>query len=842
MEMNKNLLYGDKYEDMAELIEVVFSELGYNQSADVPNSTNYTNYTLKNVIAVFDSESSNYVTEADEKKPFIVSEAMTFMSISNNKNVNVLFRSMPNFAKFLAALSQYLKLKVTKEPYRDKYGSPITDCFGNVIYNTSEDVYLPIFVHNLSFDASFLMPVLPIWQTFASDLHSPYYFITDNGFLFKDTAVLTQCSLAELGYKLRKFTVKKQVGDFNYDIIRKPSTPFTHEEEGYVLNDILVLAAYMREFLEDYHNDLGAIPLTQTGIVRRFLQEAADGSWSTWLKLNQDGIINDEVILEELKKWLKSTRDGKKLVQVYKSTQAILKDFKAHKVTAQVKDKSKIVKLFNKFLTYLGEGDQSFEYDLDAFKMMKASYQGGFTHANPLHTGAILKDVQSFDFTSSYPTRILSQKFASSAPLKLTPQELLGLTKLMAEATDDQQLLNKLYLFEVKVAYLTLKDGVNDGYLSDYHTEGQKDLVCNGRIFEGHHLTFTTTSIDWAIISQCYNMKGVQFTKGYVFKQDYLPRFLVASTTHFYTSKTKLKHVNGREADYMRSKQMLNSCYGCMVSDIVRPDVTYNPLTKEWGKFDYYKAKDQDNLTKEVIKKAQQKSFLYYIWGVEVSAYARTALWRGILGVGDDYVYSDTDSLKLLHPKNHLDLINQENTLIVNQIKACLQAKGIDPQLSAPKDIEGKVHQLGVWDPQDAFYLYFKTLGAKRYIAINEDRSFGITIAGLSKKKGAQYILKASRAKVENGKVLLADDNIKKIFNFFNSGMYVPAGKTGKLGSFYIDHYDAFTFDGEKIPAGGGCLLQPVDFTMSLNESFEQVLLMYAQGFTVGSSIKPSYA
>ncbi|MGC7960576.1 hypothetical protein, partial [Salmonella enterica] len=56
-----------------------------------------------------------------------------------------------------------------------------------------------------------------------------------------------------------------------------------------------------------------------------------------------------------------------------------------------------------------------------------------------------------------------------------------------------------------------------------------------------------------------------------------------------------------------------------------------------------------------------RKRFLYYARGIWVTAYARRNLWTGILAVGDDYIYSDTDSLKVRNYDNHLGYINWFN-------------------------------------------------------------------------------------------------------------------------------------------------------------------------------------
>ena len=41
--------------------------------------------------------------------------------------------------------------------------------------------------------------------------------------------------------------------------------------------------------------------------------------------------------------------------------------------------------------------------DLSEFDLLQRAFQGGFTHANAYHMGDTMKEVASYDFTSSYP-------------------------------------------------------------------------------------------------------------------------------------------------------------------------------------------------------------------------------------------------------------------------------------------------------------------------------------------------------------------------------------------------------------------------------------------------------
>ena len=211
-------------------------------------------------------------------------------------------------------------------------------------------------------------------------------------------------------------------------------------------------------------------------------------------------------------------------------------------------------------------------------------------------------------------------------------------------------------------------------------------------------------------------------------------------------------------------KGMCNSVYGCIVMDPVK---NLTQFTNEAGWVE-----EVANLDESIEKyNKDRKRFLYYPWGVFVTAYARRNLFMGIKEFGSDYIYSDTDSIKCINIHEHMKFINYYNELITTQIQKCLDFYGIHRSEASPKTIKGVAKPLGVWDweTEDSEYTSFKTLGAKRYI-YTQDGELHITIAGLGKKLGAKYI--ASQ---------------EDPYDFFNDEMNIPEENTGKLLHSYFD-------------------------------------------------------
>ena len=455
--------------------------------------------------------------------------------------------------------------------------------------------------------------------------------------------------------------------------------------------------------------------------------------------------------------------------------------------------------------------------DEQEYLTLKQAFAGGFTHANPNHVGKKYHNIASFDFTSSYPTVMISEQYPSS---KAIPQKWTG-WKRFNEINE-----KALQIFTVEFTGLQTKVYF-DNYISKNKCLDVKgEIENNGRIFSADYLKIIITSVDWDIIKQVYSWKTVKISNQIAYYKGYLPKPIIQSILHFYKKKTTLKHVKGKEAEYMHGKGMLNSCYGMAVTDIVHDEEIYSG--DYWYEYAADGQKEIDNYNKSYNR------FLYYPWGVFVTAYARHNLWSGILEFKDDYIYSDTDSIKAKNYKKHMKYIDEYNQEITNKLEKCLDHYGIDKSELAPLDVDGIAHPLGLWD-FEGVYKTFKTLGAKRYIvenlpyktphsmAKNKDDILEITIAGLPKDKGRDYLLKVS------------NNDMNKVFQNFTDKMLVPADDSGKMTAYYDDeektaiikdyqgHYTTVT-------SRSSVHLSKASFEMTLAEKFIKLLEMLADG------------
>ena len=442
--------------------------------------------------------------------------------------------------------------------------------------------------------------------------------------------------------------------------------------------------------------------------------------------------------------------------------------------------------------------------DKATYIQLKRAFMGGFTHSNPNHTGKTLENVSSIDLTSSYPTVMLADKFPMSRAKELNITKVEELKKAMS-----------LYclVFDLKLEGLrnTLK---YESYISESKCfKMVKPVINNGRVYDAEMIQTTITDVDFNIIEKVYEWDKISIANVRGFVKAYLPKSIIESILNLYQDKTTLKGVEGKEVEYLLSKGMLNSVYGMCVTDVVKDEHVFH---ETWG----IERVDVDEKIDEYNK--SKNRFLFYPWGIWVTAYARRNLWTAILNIGDDYIYSDTDSIKMLNFDSHKEYVEKYNKHIGKKLADMMEHYKLNVELLAPKTIQGKAKPLGIWE-FEGNYSHFKTLGAKRYL-VKENGEFHLTVAGLSKKNGINHM------------VNICGGDTEQVFNIFNDDLYIPANKTGKMTHTYIDtEKEMFVvdYDGvqERVLTLSGIHLEPCDFTLSISEQYNQFLRAISSGY-----------
>ena len=352
----------------------------------------------------------------------------------------------------------------------------------------------------------------------------------------------------------------------------------------------------------------------------------------------------------------------------------------------------------------------------------------------------------------------------------------------------------------------------------------KKGSFDNGRVYSAELLVTSITELDLDTITKVYDFDSISIGNAYASKKRYLPRVMVETVLDLYEGKTVLKDVEGKEQEYQRLKALLNSLYGMCVTDIMRAMIIF------MGQGVWEKQDAPDSVLLDYIK--NPNSILLYQTGIYVTAYARHELLEHNLAIGDDkVVYNDTDSIKYLYNEETEKYFEEYDKKVLQQLHAALRYQKIDPDRISPKDIKGNTHTLGMMS-DEGNYLYFKTLGSKRYIGVKEGKGkLECTVAGVPKKKCAQYLLSGlPEEKVHDKNPPQGAPTIEQAFKKFCNQMYIPSSMSGKYTHYYTcpsEEIEVTDYQGKTavVKPGFGISLQPQPFEINLSAQYKTFLV-----------------
>ena len=620
-------------------------------------------------------------------------------------------------------------------------------------YCINTDRRLVVYVHNLSYEFQFIRRRIK-WETdnkgneaiFSLKKRRPIYALSACGIEFRCSYFLSNCSLAYIGAEmLFKYPVQKLSGDLDYSKIRHFSTPITPEELEYCLNDVRVCMSYIQEKIES-EGDISNIPLTNTGYVRRFTRKYCCGDFLTNPVKAEKQSMNYHAIMRALK--IQSEKE---------------------------------------------------------YSQLKSAFAGGFTHANPLKSrtgersddGSTLSyftNVGSADLSSSYPYTMVSSYFPMSTG------RFLGNVNSMKHF--NAFLKNYCCLFTATF-YGIYQVFEHESYISLSKCLSITDdyIVQNGRVCEASCLTINITELDYDIISRVYDWSEIRITNMRVYDRGYLPKVFIESILELYSAKTTLKGNPDKVIEYMIKKGMLNSAYGMCVTDIVRDDAIY--YNDSWNSL------EADAFSQLKSYNQAFNRFLFYPWGVWVTAHARHNLWDAIFEFGDDYIYADTDSIKGTNFSNHLRFFEHYNNKVRAKLFLMCDFYNIPKSRVMPMNKKGEKKLIGVFEREDD-YAKFRTIGAKRYLYEYTDGKLGLTVSGVNKNYALPYLLhhfcgldydmcklaystdpRDKDASKEAMKKIIelhrGGVSYDPIFENFDDSLEIPSGFSGKNIHTYVD-------------------------------------------------------
>ena len=425
------------------------------------------------------------------------------------------------------------------------------------------------------------------------------------------------------------------------------------------------------------------------------------------------------------------------------------------------------------------------------YNLLIQAFMGGYTHANYLYADQLVDNVDSWDFTSSYPYVLVTHKYPATK------------FKLCRIKSEQQLLPNMAYLMVVK--FTNIKSKYFNNFLSFSKCReivgGKYD---NGRIISAKSLVATLTDIDFKLIRKAYECE-YEILECYYSVLRYLPKQFIDFVLDKYVLKTQYKGIEEKKQEYNRQKSMFNALYGMSVTNNIRDEVTYDNITG-WT--------ETPLTNEEIIKKLQDEEkigFLSFSTGVWVTAYARWNLLTNIMKLDEYVVYADTDSIKVKegYDKN---VITEYNEKVKKRIEFVSNVLKIPMNRYAPKDIKGKERMLGLFD-DDGHYEQFITQGAKKYAVLEINPKTGeeeihITVSGVP-KSGAKCL--AGDLDNFRDDLVFTSDITNKNMLFYTEGQ-APVEITDYLGN-------TFTVDDPS-----GCCVVPTTYVLSKSHEYMNLL------------------
>lgn len=423
------------------------------------------------------------------------------------------------------------------------------------------------------------------------------------------------------------------------------------------------------------------------------------------------------------------------------------------------------------------------------YKMCKAATRGGNTHANYLYTGQLLKNIYSYDRSSSYPhvmvtgnsypvTRYIVEKNASYLERMPTTLSCIGTVEYVNLQLKPNQCMPYLP-FSRAIAYQRPK--WND----------------NGRVLSCERFIIALTEIDYEIVEKMYDYDKVIIHDLMVADKGKLPKKYRDFVMEMYIRKSELKY--GDAYFYMKIKNKLNSLFGMMLTDVTREEVVYQ--NDQW----------LDNILPDIDKELKKyynnpKSFLEYQNGLYVTALARKELQRSIDICGIDTVYVDTDSNK--HRNDH--------SADFAKLNAEIHAENLSNDIVPIVTVNGKQFEMGIWEDEgngSPEYEEFITMGAKKYAYKYPSGKYGVTVAGLSKTQGAK---------------LLEEQGLET----FSTGLVFNPSYSGRLTAKYDDivRLEKVSINGHICEITSNVSLIPTSYTLGLEKNYEQLVHAAIQG------------
>ena len=369
--------------------------------------------------------------------------------------------------------------------------------------------------------------------------------------------------------------------------------------------------------------------------------------------------------------------------------------------------------------------------DENHFKFLEKAFQGGFVGYNSEYVNDVVYNVYCADFVSSYITWMLAGKYPMSFNSRYKNPSISDVNKLLSDESlgfiCEIKFTNIKSISPcrcIKCSELVDENDESFGVRSIVY-ENNSEFTDDGGLISAKCIDLITTSVDYSYYSKFYKWDSVEFIYVEVYNMDYLPIEYLSVVKDLFYKKSINK---GNPDTFVASvaKKKVNISYGLMVTGFWR--TTYSVNNNEF-------VKNKTDLSGIIDDYNNFKGRFYnrvsaYQWGIFCTAYARRALFSIISKLGDDWLYSDTDSVYFRYNNVHIDMINRYNDMIKKLLVNSPVIKSYSDFIVKSKYCD-KVYSLGSMDLDDN-YIKFKYLKPKTYLGKSVDGHYKLVLSGCS--------------------------------------------------------------------------------------------------------------
>ena len=636
------------------------------------------------------------------------------------------------------------------------------------------------FIHNLSYDISYLYPYLLELPEFDDEytgiIEAPNKFLS-----FVRGSLEFRCSYRLSGMSLEKWGNEmhvmhpKQIGLYDYDAILYQDDKIDDASQKYDLYDVLCLKECIEKQLEHFKDDLTSIPLTSTGYVRRALRRSCKKDKRYRKKYFEDNRLDPELF---------------DIIQ-----------------TAYAGGYTHNNRWYNDLLIRKG---RTYIY-------------------HPTGQKIKVNNIRHRDFKSHYPTQM-------QYPLPLGRPQLIYENYMGYPMSIDDIMemwpeftsfcIMRIYQADIKDEAISMPFMQ---YAKCFNQDIEYKRLDNGRILNiKGQFDMCIDTLTLKIIAKQYNLE-YEILKVYRMENMILPRCILDVVDKYFKGKSdkkntyeELERLYGKFDErtiyaaflLMNDKKMLNGIYGCTAMNPLRTEIRANQF------MEFYITKEYES--KEEIAAGLEKyyagrnNFLPYSISGAITSAARYELFEFIEAIGyERCLYCDTDSIFYISDEKtekRVEALNAHKKAFApfveldNGKHEYYNHFGLEPDCKAFKGLHAKCY--GVVTDK-GLELTIAGVPARTLIAMDEDKPVYITreqemmLKKRSRNKKPTELTDADYIKDP----IKALDRLTDEFTFtINTG--VCALYIGALGFNSARTPEIIEIDGHKIETAGGCVIK----------------------------------